>query len=71
MSELKREITAAINRANRENESDTPDFILAQFMLASLEAFEAAMEARKYWFDKEKQTTFFIETDGGLLEGKI
>jgi glutaredoxin 2 len=70
MSELKREIAAAIDRANRENESDTPDFILAQFMLASLEAFEA-MEARKYWFDKEKQTTFFIETDGGLLEGKI
>lgn len=46
---FEREIAAAINRRSRENRSNTPDFILAQVMIAALEAFEAAVKQRDRW----------------------
>lgn len=50
MSDLKREIQEAINRASRENASNTPDFILAEFLMGCLCAFEAATNERRTWF---------------------
>lgn len=50
MNDLKREIEAAINRASRENASNTPDFILAEYLMVCLEAFERATNERRDWF---------------------
>lgn len=47
---LSSEIERLINEHNRENVSDTPDFILAQFLMQSLEAFEAATNWRTKWY---------------------
>jgi len=47
---LEAEIQDAINRCNRESESDTPDFLLARFLVRCLAAFEAATQARDEWF---------------------
>lgn len=47
---LGEEIRAAINRHSRENASDTPDFILADFIMASLIAFEDQVQRRERWW---------------------
>jgi hypothetical protein len=43
MKSLKNEIRNLINKSSRENESDTPDFILAEFLNSCLLAFESAV----------------------------
>jgi hypothetical protein len=48
--ELRSEIRAALNRASAENPSDTPDFILASYLMACLDAYDAASIARREWF---------------------
>ena len=47
---LSNEIRAAINGCSRENESNTPDFILAEYLMACLVAFESASMRREEWF---------------------
>jgi hypothetical protein len=44
------EIQAVLNRHSRENMSQTPDFILAQFLATALEAFEVAVNSRDSWY---------------------
>lgn len=39
-----------INRYSRENESNTPDYILAKFMNECLVAFEEATKDRDKWY---------------------
>lgn len=45
-------MAAEINRCSRENVSNTPDFILAEFLGATLIAFENASRAREKWYGK-------------------
>lgn len=39
-----------INQTSQENISNTPDFILAQYMLDCLEAFNKATQERTKWY---------------------
>jgi len=48
---LQDELAAILNRASRENESDTPDYILAGYMVDCLRAFERAVRLREAWRD--------------------
>jgi hypothetical protein len=50
MSEFQKELAALINKHSVENESDTPDFILAEYLNTCLDAFGAAMDARDQWY---------------------
>jgi len=47
---LHEQLCTMLNVASRENVSNTPDFVLARFMLASLEAFETATNLREAWY---------------------
>ena len=49
-NKLRSEIEAAINRCSAENGSNTPDFILANFLATCLEAFDAATVVRENWY---------------------
>jgi hypothetical protein len=49
---LKEELEHAINRHSAENGSNTPDFILAEYLMAALAAFDAATVARGKWFGR-------------------
>jgi len=49
---LKGSIEDIINLHCRENKSHTPDFILAEYLLQCLKAFEAASNAREKWYGK-------------------
>jgi len=50
--DLKRELTGVLNSFSCENASNTPDFVLAQFMLDTLSAFNTASQAREKWYGK-------------------
>jgi hypothetical protein len=52
-SELSKELEEVINRHSRENISNTPDFILAEFMKRCLEAGEYLIERREQWYGRE------------------
>ena len=47
---FKKELEALINKHSMENGSDTPDYVLADFLLDCLKAFDKATMAR----DKSK-----------------
>lgn len=44
---FREQLRESINRASRENASNTPDFILAQYLLDSLRAYEYATRRRE------------------------
>ncbi len=41
-----------INECSRENDSDTPDFILAQYVKSCLDAYSTAVRACDRWFQE-------------------
>ena len=67
---LRLEIEEAINRHSAENGSDTPDFILAEFLIDCLLAFDRATRARTDWYTPKNADA---EPDPGpaLLERKV
>ena len=48
--EFKKELTSLINRYSRENISDTPDFILAEYLMKCLENFEVMVDTHAVWY---------------------
>lgn len=55
MSELKLELRGILNKYNAENRSNTPDFVLAEFLLSCLDAFDKAVNARAMWRGEESE----------------
>lgn len=47
--EFKQEIEVLLNKYSMENKSDTPDYILAQYLTDCLKAFERATYDREKW----------------------
>ena len=52
MNEFEKELERLINSHSLENESDTPDYILAKYLVRCLEAFNAATKHRTWWLRK-------------------
>ncbi len=46
------ELRGLINRACKENDSDTPDFILAKYMCNALNNFNEAVKERELWYGR-------------------
>jgi hypothetical protein len=55
------ELRQLINRHSQENISNTPDFILAQFMLSSLIAFDTAVLAREKWYGQATKRKLMLD----------
>lgn len=49
MHDLRTEIQVALNRHSAENGSNTPDFILADFLMSCLSAFDRTTVSREEW----------------------
>jgi hypothetical protein len=49
-SSFRKELEHLINCYSRENGSDTPDFILADYLCGCLEAFDRATNRRDRWY---------------------
>ena len=52
-SRLEKELQGLINSECRENDSNTPDFLLAEFMMSCLDAFEFTSNKREVWYGVE------------------
>lgn len=50
---LEKELTELLNKYNCEKRSDTPDFILAQYLLMCYGAFNVSVERREKWYGRE------------------
>ena len=55
MDNLRKKIESAINRNSAENGSNTPDFILAEFLTDCLAAFDKAANRRKAWYGDQPE----------------
>ena len=51
-TELERALSGLLNRHCMENESNTPDWILAQYLLGCLAVFELAVRQREGWYGR-------------------
>jgi hypothetical protein len=49
-----RELKQLINKYSLEGGSDTPDFILAEHLLRSLELFHQTTNVRKSWYSDDR-----------------
>ena len=54
-----------IDQCSEENASNTPDFILAQYLSGCLDAFNIAIQQRENWYGHDPRPT---ETDNQSLE---
>lgn len=52
MEDFRKELEELINQHSMENGSDTPDFILAQYLTDCLETFDKATKAREAWYGR-------------------
>lgn len=52
MSDPRERIETAINRDCAENGSNTPDFIVAEFLTNCLAAFDTATRQRERWYGR-------------------
>ena len=50
---LRKAIERAISVVSAENASDTPDFILAKYLMACLAAFDTATNSREEWYGRK------------------
>lgn len=50
---LANDLASLLNEYNEESLSDTPDFILANFLLGCLRSFNAGINDRERWYDNE------------------
>ena len=55
------ELKSVINRHSRENNSNTPDFILAQYLESCLLAFETATQQRETWYGRDVRPSMLSE----------
>lgn len=46
-------LTKLLNAYSQENASNTPDFILAQYLLGCLDTWNAAIQRREEWYGRE------------------
>ena len=59
-SDLRDDLASILNRYSRDNGSNTPDFILAQYLANCLDAFDIAVQKRAQWFGR-------MDTIGGSI----
>jgi hypothetical protein len=50
--DLRRDLAEVINRHSRENGSNTPDYVLAQYLCQCLDAFDMAVNLRAAFYGR-------------------
>ena len=60
MKSLEKEFSELMNKYSSENGSDTPDFILAEYLMGCLHNFNKIVRRREKWYGRVKKP---IETN--------
>lgn len=53
MSNFERDLKGLINSYSMESASNTPDWILANYLIECLKAFDGAVQLRESWYDRD------------------
>jgi len=53
--DLREELQMLLNSHSKENGTDTPDFILAEYMVNCLNAFNVATNQREDWYGRSNR----------------
>ena len=71
--DFKKELEHLINKHSLENDSDTPDFILAEYLNDCLIAFNKAVNRREEWYGRERKSGSgkLTPTDIPLQDGNM
>jgi hypothetical protein len=54
---LEKRLRDLLNSCSAENDSNTPDFILAQYLMGCLAAFNVAVQQRENWYGRDPRPT--------------
>ena len=57
MTAFEKELSELLNRNSIENESNTPDWILAQYLVGCLALFAVAVQQRETWYGRDPRPT--------------
>lgn len=68
MERLREQIERAVNSVSAENGSNTPDFILAEYLTGCLSAFDRAVNAREKWYGRPEAVKLVPFTEGDSLQ---
>jgi len=52
ITKLEKELATILNCYSEENRSDTPDWILANYLIDCLDSFNRAMFSREVWYNR-------------------
>lgn len=76
-ADFQTELQAVLNRHNQEGHSNTPDFLLAEFITQCVTAFNKTVQARDGWYGVKlapgekvtPQVVARVSMDRGVLDG--
>jgi hypothetical protein len=68
MSSFQKDLEALINCHCQENVSNTPDFILADFLSKVLAAFDEAVNRREIWYNRRTRTGSIMDIDSDVAD---
>ena len=51
------ELRYVINKYSKENASNTPDYILAQYLVGCLDVFAVCVQQRETWYGRDSRPT--------------
>ena len=54
MNDFEKELQALLNRYSKENESNTPDYVLAHYIKYSLKAYNQAVNLREEYYGRKE-----------------
>lgn len=67
MENLKDDLAALLNGYSQEGNSNTPDFLLARYLLKCLKSYEETVDKRDEWLRQNKKR---IMKEQGMVEAQ-
>lgn len=58
---FREDLEGLINQHSRENVSNTPDFVLAQYLNTCLDAFDRAVQQRETWYGRDPRPSLPVQ----------
>lgn len=60
-NDLERDLAAVLNKYSQENGSDTPDFILARYLLCCIDSYNFAIQEREKWYGRNSSGQVIVQ----------
>ena len=68
MPDFEKELERLLNQTSQENASNTPDFILARYLLGCLAAWNTAVQQRETWYGRDARPSSSMMANLGTVK---